>query len=160
MNYVKKPHRQGALLRLSNYLNDSEKKIVFNSTVKSKFSYCPLIWILCSRTLNIMINKVHEGALTVVLNDHTSDFKTLLQNKNDGCNHYRNTQTLLIQIFNSKNVLAPPIMESVLKKGITTDNLRYLQEFETEKKKNCTISFSNNKLPFFVIMLTPDFHRR
>ena len=85
-----------------------------------------------------MINKVHEGALTVVLNDDTSDFKTLLQNKNDGCN-YRNTQTLLIQIFNSKNVLAPPIMESVLKRGITTYNLRYLQKFETEKKR--TVQF-------------------
>ena len=87
-----------------------------------------------------MINKVHEGAaLTVVLNDDTSDFKTLLQNKKDGCNHYRNTQALLIQIFNSKNVLAPPIMESVLKRGITTYNLRYLQELETEKKR--TVQF-------------------
>ena len=30
-----------------------------------------------------MINKVHERALEVLLNDHKSDFETLLQNNNE-----------------------------------------------------------------------------
>ena len=34
-----------ALSRLSSYLYDSEKKIIFNSIIKSQFSYCPLVWI-------------------------------------------------------------------------------------------------------------------
>ena len=139
MNYVKKPHRQGALLRLSNYLNDSEKKIVFNSTVKSKFSYCPLIWILCSRTLNIMINKVHEGALTVVLNDHTSDFKTLLQNKNDRCNHYRNTQTLLIQSSTQKMSLLPQLWNLCLKRELPLTTSDIFKSLKQKKKR--TVQF-------------------
>ena len=33
-----------------------------------------------------MINKVHETALRVLLNDHESDLETLLQINNDVCN--------------------------------------------------------------------------
>ena len=29
-----------ALSRLINYLNDSEKKMIFNALIKSQFSYC------------------------------------------------------------------------------------------------------------------------
>ena len=53
------------------------KKLVFNTMVKSLFSYCPLVWMFHSRTSNNGINKVHELELSVVLNVHTSDFKTL-----------------------------------------------------------------------------------
>ena len=35
------------LFRLSNHLNDSQKRLVLNSIVKSYFSYCPLVWIFC-----------------------------------------------------------------------------------------------------------------
>ena len=50
--------------------------------------------MFCSRTSNNMINKIHERALRLILNDHTSDFDTLLlQNNNDTCNHHRNIQT-------------------------------------------------------------------
>ena len=28
---------------LINYLNDSEKKMIFNALIKSQFSYCPLV---------------------------------------------------------------------------------------------------------------------
>ena len=49
----------GALSRLLNHLSDSQKRLIFNSLVKSQFNYCPLIWIFCSRTSNNMINKIH-----------------------------------------------------------------------------------------------------
>ena len=81
----------GALSRLSNHLNHSQKGLVLNFIVKSQFSYCSLVWMLCSRTFSYMINKVHESALRVILNDHESDFETLLQNNNDVCNCHRKT---------------------------------------------------------------------
>ena len=66
--------------------------------------------MFCSRTSYNVTNKVHERALRVVLNAHTSDFKTLMQRNNDVCNNHRIIQTLLIEIFKSKNGLAHPIM--------------------------------------------------
>ena len=105
--YKKASQKVGALCRLSNHLNGSQKRLAFNSIVKSQFSYCPLVWMFCSRSSNNKINKVHERALTVILNDHESDFETLLQNNNYVCNHHRNIQTLLIEIFKIKKGFAP-----------------------------------------------------
>ena len=49
------------------------------------------------------------------------------------CNHHRNIQTLLIEIFKIKKGFAPPIMESILK-GRNNTYVRNVQEFETEGK--------------------------
>ena len=49
--------------------------------------------MFCSKTLNNKINKIDERALRLLLNDHTSDFNTLLQNNNVTCNFHRNIQT-------------------------------------------------------------------
>ena len=108
-NLCKKASQKiGALSRLSNHLNDSQKRLILNSIVKSQFSYCPLVWMFCSRTSNDTISKVHERGLRVIINDHISDFETFLQNDNDVCSHHRNIQTLLIEIFKIKKGFAPP----------------------------------------------------
>ena len=87
-----------------------------------------------SRTSNNMINKLHERSLRVILNDYSSDFNILLEN-NDICNHHRNIQTLLTEVFKMKNKLAPPITDSTLNKRFNTYNLRNFQEFATERKR-------------------------
>ena len=84
----------GTLSRLLHHLNDSQKRLIFNFVIKSQFNYCPLICMFCSKTSNTMINKIHDRALRLMLNDHTSDFDTLLQNNNDICNQHRKIQTL------------------------------------------------------------------
>ena len=58
-----------------------------------------------------MINKIHDQALRLILKYHTSDFDTLLQNKNDTCNHHRNIQTLMAEIYKIKYNLNPPVMD-------------------------------------------------
>ena len=73
--YVEKPRRKwGTLL---NHLSDSQKKLIFNSLIKSQFNYCPLIRMFCSRTSNNMINKIHERTLELILNDRTGDLYTV-----------------------------------------------------------------------------------
>ena len=78
----------GALSRLLNHLSDSRKIIILNSIIKSQFNYCRRIWMFCSRTSDNMINKIHERALRLILNNHTSDFDTPLQSNNDTCSHF------------------------------------------------------------------------
>ena len=122
-----------ALSRLSSHLHNSEKKLIFNSIIKSQFSYCPRVWMLCLRTSNNMINKLHEGSLRIILNEYSSNFN--IENNNDLSNHHRNIQVLLIEVFKMKNELAPPIMESILNKRFNTYNLRNFQEFATEIRR-------------------------
>ena len=91
--------------------------------------------MFCSRTSNNMINKLHERSLRIILNDYSSDFNILLENNNDICNHHRNIQALLIEVFKMKNGLVPPIMESILNERFNTYNLRNFKECATERKR-------------------------
>ena len=68
------------IIILVNYINDSEKKIIFKALIKSQFSYYSLVLMFCSRQTNNMINKIHKKALRIVLNDHISDFEIMLLN--------------------------------------------------------------------------------
>ena len=120
---------------IEDFLCNFQKRLNFYSTIKSQFNYRPLIWMFCSRTSNNMINKIHERALRLILNDHTSDFDTLLQNNNDTCNHHRNIQTLMIEIYKMKNNLNPPIMDNMFERRNNTYNLRNFQEFATKRKR-------------------------
>ena len=133
--HKKTSQKIGALLMLANHLNKPQKRLALNSIVKSQFIHCPLVWMFCSRTSNNMINKVHERALRVILNDHESDFEPLLLNNTDVCNHHRNNQTFLIEIFKIKKGFAPPIKGSILKGRNNTCNVRSFHEFETERKR-------------------------
>ena len=127
--------KKGALSRLLNHLSDSQKRLIFNSIIKSQFNYCPLTWMFCSRTSNNMIKKIHEWALILILNDHTSDFDTLLQNNSDTCNHHRNIQILMVEIYKIKNNLNPSIMDFVFERRNNKYNLRTFQEFATKRKR-------------------------
>ena len=82
----------------------------------------------------------------MLLNDHESYFEKLLHINNDVCNHHRNIQTHLIEIYKIKKDFAPPIMESILKGRNNTYNVRNFQEFETERKR--TVYFGLEKISY------------
>ena len=62
----KASQKLGALQRFSNLLDAQKKNPLFNSIIKSQFSYCALVWMFCSRRSNSLVNNVHERALRIV----------------------------------------------------------------------------------------------
>ena len=52
-----------ALARISNYMSSPKLKILMKSFVISQFSYCPLVWMFCSKKMNNRINHTREGPL-------------------------------------------------------------------------------------------------
>ena len=101
--------------------------------------------MFCSRQTKNMINKIHERALRIVLNDHFCDFETMILSMNDITIHHRNIQTLMIKLFKIKYNLTPPITDSPLNRR-TNYNFRNLQ-VSVRKKESCVLWFRNNKLP-------------
>ena len=58
----KASNKLNALTRTANILNPFQKDILFQSFIKGRINYCPLLWMLCSRSSNNLINKIHERA--------------------------------------------------------------------------------------------------
>ena len=87
------PH---ALVRVSNYMDQDKKRILFNSYFLSQFSYCPLIWMSHNKSINNWINSLHETALRLICCDHSSNFQELLRKDNSVTIHQKNIEALAI----------------------------------------------------------------
>ena len=81
--------------------------------IESQFSYCPLIWMFCSRKMNNKINYIHQRALRLVYDDYETSFQDLLKKDNSVSIHHRNIQKVAIEMFKVKNNLCPDIMQNL-----------------------------------------------
>ena len=66
------------------------------------FSYCPLIWMNHSRTLDNKIKRIQERSLRVLRNDKKATFKELLDKAKAVSIHTRNLQILVTEMFKVK----------------------------------------------------------
>ena len=61
-----------ALSRINDYMKQNQKEILLSSFIISNFSYCRLIWMICSKKSTKKINAVHERSLQIIRNDYES----------------------------------------------------------------------------------------
>ena len=76
----------------------------------STFTYCPLIWMYCSKTANNLINKIHKRSLGVKYEMEDANFEYLLIKESSWAIHKNNIHTFFIEICKSINHISPPIM--------------------------------------------------
>ena len=91
--------------------------LIFLILFASQFSYCPLIWLFHSRTLNNRINSLQERCLRLVYNDNISSFNELLAKDGYICFHHRNIHVLAIELFKLKNDLSPDFLNQVFERN-------------------------------------------
>ena len=101
-----------------------KRKILMKAFITPQFSYCPLIWMFHSRTLNNRINNIRERALRLTYKDNQSSFKELLEKDHSVTVHHKNLQALVTEIFKVKNDLVPDIMKDVFELKEPPCNLR------------------------------------
>ena len=56
-----------ALARIVKLLPSHKRRLILKTFVESQFSYCPLVWMFCSRKMNMKVNYIHERALRLVI---------------------------------------------------------------------------------------------
>ena len=106
---------------------------------KSLFSYCPLIWLFCSKPSNSVINKPYEGSLRVILNDKIISFAEM-PDKNIGMtkhqwhtkSQWRSFSKLWkIQVLQSEGATGGVLWEKV-----------FLENSQNSQENNCArVSF-------------------
>ena len=67
-----------ALCHISSYTSLENCRTLMKAFIESQFNYCPLIWMLRSRTLNNKINQIREKALRLLYSDYNSFFYEVL----------------------------------------------------------------------------------
>ena len=77
-----------ALARLKNAL--ATYHLLLNSVIKSRFTYCPLIWMFTSRYLNNASNDIHEQALRWIYSDMRNRLIVFLTENNHKIIHQKN----------------------------------------------------------------------
>ena len=112
------------LARIVNYIDLPKRRVLIKAFITYQFSYCPLIWMFHSRTLNNRINNIHERALRLTYKDNKSSFKELLEKDHSVTVHHKNLQVLVTEIFKVINDLAPDIMKDVFELKEPPYNLR------------------------------------
>ena len=116
-----------ALARITPFMNITKRKILMNAFFNAHFSYCPLTWMFHSRKLDNKINKLHEGCLRIVYNNNTSTYEELLETDNSVSVHFRNVQSLAIELYKVVNRFSPDIMKEIfhsMKTYVTTLGIR------------------------------------
>ena len=102
-----------ALARIVPYLPFPKRHLIMKTFIESQFTYCPLVWMFCSRTMNMKINRIHERTLRLVYQDYNSTFEELLSKDNSLCFHHRNIHQVAIEMYKVKHNLSPPFMKDI-----------------------------------------------
>ena len=112
-----------ALARQCAILPFYRRKMLMNAFFSSQFSFCPLVWKFCSRTVNSKVNKLHYRALRIVYRDDISTFEELLLRDGSVTVHNRNLQFLAIEMFKVDKGLSPSFMTNIF-----CDNVNRISE--------------------------------
>ena len=103
-----------ALARIAGILPFQKRHILLKTFIESQFSYCPLIWMFCSSSMNKKINRIHERALRIVYRDYESSFEELLDKDKSLVFHHRNIHQVAIEMFKLKHDLSPAFMKDIV----------------------------------------------
>ena len=118
--YTKVSQKLHALARVSKFVSKKRLRVIMKAFIMSQFSYCPLVWMCHSRTLNNKINKIHERTLQLVYDDRQSTFEELLNIDKSVTIHHRNLQVLATELPKVYHGLASELMHDIFKKRNVT----------------------------------------
>ena len=148
----KKASRQlNALARISNYLDVSARRTIYDSFVASNFNYCPLLWHFCGATNNNKIEKIQERCLRIIYKDYESPIERLLEMSNTTPLVISRLRLILLEVYKSINQLNPKCINGLFEEKSTSYSLRYPVKVLQPKKRTTTyglrsISYTGAKL--------------
>ena len=64
------------LQRISKFLTEDTRLLVFKSFIRSNFSYCPIVWHFCSKTNTEKLEKLQYIGLKIVFNAYEASYET------------------------------------------------------------------------------------
>ena len=100
--------------------------------VESQFSYCLLIWIFHSWELTNKINRIHERALRITLNDKSSTLSLLNKDSSVAICH-KNIRALATEMYKTLQGYYPVTLNEVFVPSHCRYNLRKNNSLERRR---------------------------
>ena len=125
-----------AILRLANIISEKKKKVLLKTFFESQFSYCPLLWMFCSRKLNNKINRLHERGLRIAYEDYVSSFEELLIKDGSVTIHQRNLKVLATEMYKISHGISPRFMQDLVEEFDTKYHTRSRYDVELDEDGN------------------------
>ena len=98
------------IYKITTILGEQKSKLIFSSVIMSNFSYCPLIWLFCTKGANNEINRTRKRVLRALYGDYESTFEELLDRDKSKTIHKKNLQLLMTEVYRTINNLNPEYM--------------------------------------------------
>ena len=106
-----------ALCRIGHLIGLEERKILINSFIYANFNYCPLVWHFSFRKSTYKIENIQKRALRFLLNNYSSDYKTLLKKSNKSTMEVKRHRLLALEISKAFNENCPTFMKDYFEKN-------------------------------------------
>ena len=112
---------------------------------------CPIIWMFCRKSANVVINKAHKKALRVVYNKPQHTLDELLKLNKGSTIHAKNLRTLMCEIYKCLHEQNPEFMWELIKKkdnirGLRASNILHLPSRHTKSKGTNTLLYHATSL--------------
>ena len=113
------------LQRLSNFLNEKSRFLIFRSFIQSNFNYCPLVWHFCSKTNTEKLEKLQYRALRIVFSDFTSSYASLLEKAELSTLHLNRLRCIAAETYKCINNLTPEYIRDLVQLKTSSYAFRY-----------------------------------
>ena len=117
-------------------MSSEQKKLIISSFIKSQFSYCPLIWMFCSRTSMSKLNNIHKKSLRLVTKNYDSNFNELLESSHKLSIHKTCINYLMIEVYKYLHELSPELMTDILTLRKNPYNIRNIRLFGSQNPRS------------------------
>ena len=102
-----------ALKRISKYLDEKCRIMVYKSFISSNFNYCPVAWMFCGKKNLVKLEKLQERVLRFVFCDATASYEDLMERGNFLPLSLYRIRCLGIEVFKCFHGLNPAYLNDI-----------------------------------------------
>ena len=113
------------LQRLSKFLSEDTRLLIFKSFIQSNFNYCPFIWHFWSKANTEKLEKLQYRALRIVFNDYTSSYENLLNRVKLPTLHINRLRCIATETYKCINNLSPEYLRDLVEIKQSNYSFRY-----------------------------------
>ena len=113
---------------------------------KSQFSYCPLIWMFCSRTSMNKLNDIHEKCLRLAANDYDPNFNEQLESSHELSIHKTCINYFMIEVQKYLHVRSTELMTDIFTRRKNPYNIHNIHLFSCQNPRS--VSFGAHETAF------------